>query len=171
MNVHLARRLVVDRDADGADVCRGIANRQFARSRQAGEFDALAGIRQCHRSASGSATISNLGRAGDGRGFFRLERVRFSSDGGSKSGECQRGSRQENPELVHCLVCHKRNFLIGLLPVDQATQLTQSSGLRRPSFKWISTGLPSGKCSSHAALSDCGFAVNAPEVAEIPSMP
>ena len=27
MNVYLARRLIVDDDADGADVCRGIANR------------------------------------------------------------------------------------------------------------------------------------------------
>ena len=41
MNIHLPCRLVVDRDADRAHGHRGIADRQFAGCRQAGEFDGL----------------------------------------------------------------------------------------------------------------------------------
>ena len=53
----------------------------------------------------------------------------------------------------------------------QATQLTHSSGLRRPIFKWTSTGLPSGKCKSHVALPGCGLAAKAPDAAETSSIP
>src|ERR1017187_718922 len=56
-------------------------------------------------------------------------------------------------------------------PVDQATQLTQSSGLRCPSFKWTSTGFPSGKCSSQTDWPDGGFAAKVPGEAETCSIP
>ena len=81
MNVHLPRRLVVDRNADGAPRHRRIANRQFAGRRQAGELDSLAGIRQRDRGAPGSARISQQERPANAGAFFRFKRLCFGSNG------------------------------------------------------------------------------------------
>ena len=59
MNIHLARRLVVDRDADRPNGLRRVANRQFAGRRQAGELDCLAGIRQRDRDAPEAPGTAN----------------------------------------------------------------------------------------------------------------
>jgi hypothetical protein len=49
-----------------------------------------------------------------------------------------------------------------LLLAYQATPAAQSSGLRRPSFKWTSTGFSAGKCRSQLAVPDLGFAAKTP---------
>ena len=51
------------------------------------------------------------------------------------------------------------------------TRSVQSSGFRRPSFKWISTGLPSGKCKSQLAVPGRNAAAKTPAGAVIASMP
>src|ERR1035441_6647252 len=65
MNVHLARRLVVDREADRAHLDRRKTNRQFAGSRQAGEFGALAGLAQTDQITFRGRAVSYLGRSAD----------------------------------------------------------------------------------------------------------
>src|ERR1039458_10906345 len=99
MNIHFVRRLVVDRDTDGADVGRGVANRQFRCRGKLGKFDSVTGLAQCDRGFSRSAAISYLRRAADARGFLRLEGAGFGCDHGNGS-EKQNAGRDSHETYV-----------------------------------------------------------------------
>src|ERR1039458_193660 len=108
MNVHLARRLVVDREADRAHLDRRKTNRQFAGSRQAGEFGGLRGLARTDQITFRGRAVSYLGRSADEFGTFRLESLLCGSDGRSGSGEAQQMSHQKNPEWSLHLFSHKQ---------------------------------------------------------------
>src|ERR1035441_10568904 len=99
MNIHFVRRLIVDRDADGADVGRGVANCQFRCRGKLGKFDSVTGLAQCDRGFSRSAAISYLRRAADARGFLRLEGAGFGCDRGNGS-EKQNAGRDSHETYV-----------------------------------------------------------------------
>src|ERR1035441_7767240 len=112
----------------------------------------------------------SAGRLSAGGAVACWDVCRGASSAAANAGEASR--EPSRPAAVPLVLRKSLRFTIALLEFyasRQATQWTQSMGLRRPSFKWTSTAFRAGSCSSQAAFPGCSFAARPPGEAETAS--